>query len=190
MSSSTASNKRVFREYIGAQGRQVQFGNVPINPDVEFHFILAFALDYTHSKTAPMPTDGKFSEFWDTVNLTPQAVEAVKKKHTNVRVMLSIGGATVGGLNREARFEPMGEASWVENALQTLIGLIDMYHLDGVDINYESFGVDSGMFARCIGALLRRLKDLKPALITSIAPYIGTQRYVHAYSAVLGGYSL
>ena len=33
-------NSKLFREYIGAQFNNVKFSDVPINTDVEFHFIL------------------------------------------------------------------------------------------------------------------------------------------------------
>ncbi|KAK8971400.1 hypothetical protein KSP40_PGU005389 [Platanthera guangdongensis] len=36
----------LFRSYIGAEFEDVKFSDVPINPSVEFHFILSFAIDY------------------------------------------------------------------------------------------------------------------------------------------------
>lgn len=80
MSSSTASTKRVFREYIGAQFKEVRLADVPINPGVEFHFILAFAHDYTNDQRAPTPTNGNFNKFRDTGILTPEAVAEIKDK--------------------------------------------------------------------------------------------------------------
>lgn len=85
----------LFREYIG-----VKFSDVLINPDVNFHFILAFALD----SNQPTPTNGDFNTFWDTDNLTPSHVTAVKRKHKNVKVALSLGGDSVGDGN--AYFDP------------------------------------------------------------------------------------
>lgn len=130
------------------------------------------------------PTNGVFTEFWDKGRLTPDAVKAVKANpDTDVRVMLSIGGADVGGRGDcPARFDPTGsKVSWIENAFKSLKDLITRYHLDGVDINYESFSdnVDPDRFAACIGELLCKLRAACPGLITSIAPYRDTERYVH-----------
>lgn len=65
--------ERLFREYIGAEGNNVKFTDVPINPDVTFHFILAFAIDYTGEET-PRPTNGDFRVYWDSGNLNPAQV--------------------------------------------------------------------------------------------------------------------
>lgn len=63
-------NANFFREYIGAEGKNVTFSDVPINPLVHFHFLLSFAIDYTNSST-PLPTNGDFRAFWDSENLNP-----------------------------------------------------------------------------------------------------------------------
>ncbi|KAA8549540.1 hypothetical protein F0562_001442 [Nyssa sinensis] len=88
-----AANSKLFREYIGAEFRNLRFSSVPINPNVEFHFILSFAIDYTTS-SSPSPTNGKFNIFWDSDNLSPSQVSAIKSQHSNVKVALSLGGAT------------------------------------------------------------------------------------------------
>jgi hypothetical protein len=62
----------MFREYIDAQSTNVQFSDVLINAFLSFHFILSFAIDYT-----PMPTNGVFTPFRDTGNLSPAAVAQV-----------------------------------------------------------------------------------------------------------------
>jgi hypothetical protein len=76
----------------------VQFTNVPINSMLAFHYILAFAVDYTpvNQKPTPTPTNGVFNPFWDTSNLSPSAVAAVKATHPNVTVMVGISGDSVG----------------------------------------------------------------------------------------------
>ncbi|GLJ06129.1 hypothetical protein SUGI_0032220 [Cryptomeria japonica] len=70
----------VFREYIGALYNGVQFSDMPINSGTQVDFILAFAIDYT---TSSDPTDGKFNIFWDSENLTPSAVQAIKSQNQN-----------------------------------------------------------------------------------------------------------
>lgn len=49
-------------QYIGAEGRNVTFSDVPINPDVDFNFILSFAIDYSNS-SPPSLTYGDFHFF-------------------------------------------------------------------------------------------------------------------------------
>ncbi|KAI3742460.1 hypothetical protein L1987_60143 [Smallanthus sonchifolius] len=87
---STASKSDLFREYIGAEFNNVKFSDVPINPNVQFHYILAFAIDYTTSSSSS-PTNGKFNVFWDTDNLGPSQVSSIKSQHSNVKVALSLG---------------------------------------------------------------------------------------------------
>ncbi|GLJ06130.1 hypothetical protein SUGI_0032230 [Cryptomeria japonica] len=84
----------VFREYIGAQFNGVKFSDLPIIPGTHVDFILSFAIDYTPSGSSP--TNGIFNIFWDTGNLSPSAVQAIKSKNKNVRVALSLGGDSVG----------------------------------------------------------------------------------------------
>ncbi|CAL4981768.1 unnamed protein product [Urochloa decumbens] len=77
------TNGYLFREYIGAQFTGVQFSDVPINAFVSFHFILSFAIDYTpvNQQNPPVPTNGVFTPFWDTANLSPSAVAAIMAVH-------------------------------------------------------------------------------------------------------------
>ncbi|KAG5566845.1 hypothetical protein RHGRI_002402 [Rhododendron griersonianum] len=49
-------------QYIGAEGRNVTFSDVPINPDVDFNFIVSFAIDYSNS-SPPSLTYGDFHFF-------------------------------------------------------------------------------------------------------------------------------
>jgi hypothetical protein len=57
------ANDNLFTEYIGALLENVTFSNVTINPAVEFHFILSFAIDYTTESGSPVPIDGNFNIF-------------------------------------------------------------------------------------------------------------------------------
>ncbi|THF99960.1 hypothetical protein TEA_023285 [Camellia sinensis var. sinensis] len=86
-----AANSKLFREYIGAESDSVNLTNVPINPDVEFHFILAFTIDYT-DRSHPSPTNGKFNVFWEPNHLDPTEIVAIKSKHPIVQVAVSVGG--------------------------------------------------------------------------------------------------
>ncbi|CAM0955462.1 unnamed protein product [Alopecurus aequalis] len=182
------TNGYVFREYIGAQDTGVRFSDVPINTGVSFHFILAFAIDYMTSKSSPpTPTNGLFTPFWDTGNLSPAAMAATKAAHPNLSIMVGLGGDSVQ--NIKVNFAPSGIDSWVANAVSSLSTMINQYGLDGVDVDYEHFGsTDVNTFVECIGRLLTQLKARFPNIRTSIAPFedVTVQKY---YQALWGKYS-
>nr|XP_004295963.2 PREDICTED: chitinase 2-like [Fragaria vesca subsp. vesca]QLY89005.1 chitinase 2-like protein [Fragaria nilgerrensis] len=168
MSLAVAANSKLFREYIGAEGVGITFSDVPIDPGVEFHFLLSFGIDYTTS-SRPKPTNGIFNAFWDTDNLSPSHVSAIKARHRNVKVGLSLGGDTVAGVS--ANFTPISINSWVRNAISSIVKITKEYKLDGIDIDYEHFNTDPNTFAECIGRLFFYLKQNKVVSFTSIAPY-------------------
>ncbi|PON84177.1 2S globulin [Trema orientale] len=168
-------NSNLFREYIGAEFNNVKFSDVPINPNVDFHFILSFAIDYDASGTTP--TNGKFNVFWDSENLSPSQVSSIKSSHPNVKVALSLGGDSVG--DGFAYFKPFSVDSWVSNAVSTLTRIIKEYNLDGIDIDYEHFSSDPQTFAECIGRLIKTLKRNKVISFASIAPFDDDQVQSH-----------
>lgn len=168
---SIGANGNLFAEYIGALSKNVTFSDVPINPAVEFHFILAFAIDYTTESGSPVPTDGNFNIFWDTGNLSPEAVEAIKAQHSNVKVALSVGGDSVPNNQKAEKAEFNASSAWVDNAVSSLSKIIEEYHLDGIDIDYEHFQADNETFAECIGQLIGRLKQSNVISFASIAPF-------------------
>ncbi|PKU75530.1 chitinase 2-like [Dendrobium catenatum] len=161
-------NSELFREYIGAEFNGIKFSDVPINPSVDFHFILSFAIDYTTDGGSS--TNGHFNVFWDSNNLTPDEVRAIKTRHSNVKVAVSLGGGSVGN-GSPVYFNPSSVDSWVNNAVTSLTAIIQRYHLDGVDIDYEQFSADSETFADCIGKLITTLKNNGVISFASIAPF-------------------
>ncbi|KAJ8751589.1 hypothetical protein K2173_016838 [Erythroxylum novogranatense] len=161
-------NSTIFREYIGADDKGVKFSDIPINPNVEFHFILSFAIDYT-STSHPSPTDGYFQAYWNKKHLNPSEVLSIKAKHPNVKVAMSLGGDTVK--NEYVYFNPKSINSWVSNAIHSITEIVQEYNLDGIDIDYEHFSTDPDIFAECIGRLLFHLKQKKIVAFASIAPY-------------------
>ncbi|KAH7542544.1 hypothetical protein FEM48_Zijuj02G0085400 [Ziziphus jujuba var. spinosa] len=169
------SNSDVFREYIGAEFNNVKFSDVPINPNVQFHFILSFAIDYDTSGSSP--TNGKFNIFWDTQNLSPSQVSSIKTEHSNVKVAVSLGGDSVG--SGHAYFNPSSVDSWVSNAVSSLTKIIKDYNLDGIDIDYEHFNGDPNTFAECIGRLIKTLKANGVISFASIAPFDDDQVQSH-----------
>ncbi|MBA0644366.1 hypothetical protein Goklo_028537 [Gossypium klotzschianum] len=163
------ANSDLFREYIGAEFNNVKFSDVPINSNVEFHFILSFAIDYDSTTGSPSPTNGKFNVFWDSDNLSPSQVSSIKSTHSNVKVALSLGGDSVG--DGYAYFDPSSVDSWVSNAVSSLTNIIQEYHLDGIDIDYEHFNADPYTFSECIGKLIKTLKNNGVISFASIAPF-------------------
>ncbi|KAJ4845828.1 hypothetical protein Tsubulata_008238 [Turnera subulata] len=170
------TNSNLFREYIGAEFNNVRFQDVPINSNVEFHFILSFAIDYDTS-SSPSPTNGKFNIFWDNDNLSPSQVSSIKNSHSNVKVALSLGGDSVQG--GYAYFDPSSVSSWVSNAVSSLTKIIKENHLDGIDIDYEHFKADPDTFAECIGQLISTLKKNGVIKFASIAPFDDDQVQSH-----------
>lgn len=164
-----AAPENLFREYIGAEDKNVRFTDVPINPNVDFHFLLSFAIDYAVSST-PTPTNGDFRVYWDKKNLSPSRVSAIKAHHPNVRVGMSLGGDTITE-HHDVYFRPKSVSSWVANAIHSITEIVETYKLDGIDIDYEHFSTDPDTFAECIGRLLFYLKQNKIVSFTSIAPY-------------------
>ncbi|KAI3806359.1 hypothetical protein L1987_22258 [Smallanthus sonchifolius] len=158
----------VFREYIGANFENVRFSDVPINPNIQVHFILSFAIDFT-SGSSPKPTNGKFNVFWDADNLSPSQVLSIKRQHPNVKVGLSIGGDSVS--DKSVNFTAFSIDSWVSNAVSSLTSVIKQYNLDGIDIDYEHFHATPDIFAQCIGRLVTILKNNRVISFASIAPF-------------------
>ncbi|KAF5803141.1 putative chitinase [Helianthus annuus] len=87
----------------------------------------------------------------------------------SVKVGLSLGGDSVNG--GSCYFSPSSVDSWVSNAVSSLTNIIQEYHLDGIDIDYEHFHADPETFAECIGKLITTLKNHGVISFASIAPY-------------------
>lgn len=175
-SSQKSAAAGIFGEYIGAEFKNVKFSDVPINSNVEFHFILSFAIDYDTSPS-PSPTNGIFNVFWDSQNLSPSQVSSIKSQHSNVKVALSLGGDSVQG--KPANFNPSSIDSWVSNAVSSLTTIIKQYNLDGIDIDYEHFNSDPNTFTECIGRLIKTLKSKNVIKFASIAPFDDPQVQSH-----------
>jgi hypothetical protein len=174
-----AANSKLYREYIGAMFTGVKFTDVPIDSNVEFHFILSFAIDYTKSSSPPSPTNGDFKVYWDADNLSPDAVSSIKSQYSNVKVALSLGGDSIlgddGVSSFPVNFNPSSIDSWVSNAVTSLTSIITQYNLDGIDIDYEHFQSDPDTFAECIGRLISTLKQNQVISFASIAPFDNDQ---------------
>ena len=89
-------------------------------------------------------------------------------------VALSLAGYSVAGSTTNAYFLPTAIDSWVNNAVSSLTSIIEQYHLDGIDVDYENFNTsaaDEDTFAECIGRLITTLKNNGVIQFASIAPF-------------------
>ncbi|XP_051113475.1 chitinase 2-like [Andrographis paniculata] len=163
-----AAPPKLFREYIGAEGKNVKFSDVPVDRRIDFHFILSFAIDYTNS-AKPTPTNGDFRVYWDSDNLSPSDVSSIKSRNRNVRVAMSLGGDTIN--DKFVFFDPDSIDTWVANAIRSITSIARKYGLDGIDIDYEHFKADPDTFAECIGRVVFELKQSRVVAFASIAPY-------------------
>nr|XP_016481599.1 PREDICTED: chitinase 2-like [Nicotiana tabacum] len=161
--------KKVMMEYIGATGKPITFDDVPIDEGIDFHFILSFAIDADHLGN---PQNGNFSPYWAS-NLTPDSVASIKSKYPNVKALASLSGWSLGQkvLNW---YKPADTHRWISNAFTSLKSIVNTYHLDGIDIDYERFPKHNETFTYCIGELITLLKNQSVISVATIAPYYRT----------------
>jgi hypothetical protein len=162
---------KVMMEYIGATGIPITLDDVPIEDDIDFHFILSFAIDSDRSGN---PQNGKFSPYWAST-LTPSSIADVKASHPNVKVLASLSGWSIGG--KVIRwYDPVDPNQWISNAFSSIRSLSISYHLDGIDIDYEIFPGKNfnTTFAYCIGELITLLKNQSVISVATIAPFYNT----------------
>lgn len=72
------------------------------------------------------------------------------------------------------RYKPADTQIWIANAFTSLKSIVNTYHLDGIDIDYERFPKHNETFAYCIGELINLLKNQSVISIATIAPYYRT----------------
>ncbi|KAH0711697.1 hypothetical protein KY289_007656 [Solanum tuberosum] len=156
-------------EYIGATGKPITFDDVPIDEGIDFHFILSFAID---ADSLGNPQNGKFSPYWAST-LTPNSVASIKSKYPNVKVLASLSGWSIGS-KVLSWYKPIDTQQWISNAFTSLKSIVNTYHLDGIDIDYERFPKHNETFSYCIGELITLLKNQIVISIATIAPYYRT----------------
>ncbi|KAL2532708.1 Glycoside hydrolase 18 domain-containing protein [Abeliophyllum distichum] len=165
-------------EYIGATGAAVNFTSVPISEGIDFHFILSFAIDADSSGN---PQNGTFSPYWAST-LTPNAVKSIKSTHSNVKVLASLSGWSLGQ-KVLSWYNPHDQNLWISKAFSSLKSLIETYGLDGIDIDYERFPKHNGSFAFCIGEVITLLKNHSVISVATIAPFYSTViPYIELYT--------
>ncbi|EFJ28648.1 hypothetical protein SELMODRAFT_411181 [Selaginella moellendorffii] len=165
------AKRKIFAEYLGAEGYSVTFAEVPIEAAVDFYFILSFAVDADEDGK---PRNGIFSQVWSE-DLTPESVREIKSSRSNVKVLMSLGGWSVYTRAGKDKilfwYDPKDPEAWIKNAHNSIAKIVRTYSLDGIDIDYESFHSENTTFAYCIGELITRLKADKIITIATIAPF-------------------
>ncbi|XP_050901164.1 chitinase 2-like [Lathyrus oleraceus] len=165
----------IFREYITEC--LDAFPASIINENMsQFHFILGFATDtYLQDGTGT----GNFTRTWNVDDFSPTKVLNLKQEHRNVKVVISIGGH-----GPEDVFNPYDKEEWIKNAKSSIKDLlldykvestpVNIYTIDGIDINYEIIKSNEDDFAYCIGKVIKQLKEdpqvLNSVNVVSIAP--------------------
>ncbi|KAJ8752000.1 hypothetical protein K2173_001026 [Erythroxylum novogranatense] len=168
---------KVMMEYIGATGARVSFNEVPVKDKIDFYFILGFAIDADSSSN---PQNGIFSPYWAD-SLTPASVATIKSRHANVKVLASLSGWSVND-NVLTWYTPKNPKLWISNAFKSLNSIVKKYHLDGIDVDYETFPKNDSSFASCIGELITNLKKQRVISVATIAPFHNTIKpYVDLY---------
>lgn len=161
---------KVMMEYIGATGIPISLTDVPIDDDIDFHFLLSFAIDADPSGTSQ---NGHFSPYWSQT-LTPDSVLSIKSLHPNVKALASLSGWSLGPTVLKW-YTPNNTQLWITNAFTSLQTIITTYHLDGIDIDYENFPKHNNQsFAYCIGELITMLKNQSVITVATIAPFYST----------------
>lgn len=172
----------VLTDYIGSSGDpSVQFSDIPISPGVAYIFPLAFAIDADAQGNV---ANGAFSPYWTTSSLTPQAAQSFVQANSNVRLAVSLGGATqFVSSTTPARevdwYDPNDTSAWIANAVASISSLASQYSITGVDIDYENFPQSTAAFTDCIGGLISQLKSSGAISFASIAPF-GNTRALYA----------
>jgi len=117
---------------------------------------------------------GNFNPAWNLVALSPEKVKKLKEKYTQVRVVISIGGA-----GAEYPFNPADKDRWSTAAVKSIKEIIELYAnlIDGIDIHYDVIKSSPEEFSKSIGVVIETLKK-DPHLtikVVSIAPKEETQ---------------
>jgi hypothetical protein len=85
-------------------------------------FVLAFAI---------ADSNGNYRPVWDP-SITPQVVAQVQSSDPPAPVWASLGGGNSPWI------PPSNQQTWINNATTSLVNLINTYHLDGLDVDYEN----------------------------------------------------
>ncbi|KAL0370038.1 UNVERIFIED_CONTAM: Chitinase 1 [Sesamum angustifolium] len=164
---SASNNSNLFREYIGAEFKNVKFSDLPINSQVEFHFILSS--HRLHHFLLRHPNRRQLQRVLGRRQSLPSSSLSHKKPKPQRQSGIELRRRLRGRWLR--LFQPSSVNSWLSNAVSSLTSIIQEYNLDGIDIDYEHFKTDPETFSECIGKLISTLKNNGVISFASIAPY-------------------
>jgi hypothetical protein len=143
---------------------------VPINdsnPNFEaFFFVLTFARDVNG--------DGNFVAQWATDTITPEWIQQLQQENPKRVFRASLAGSYDPEQPGTAWQTPADEKGWVNNATSSLLSLMDTYHLDGIDIDYEA-GLDSS-FGPVMAQVIQNIGQQRGSTAT-LAPFGSTWPY-------------
>ncbi|KAK9787359.1 hypothetical protein WJX73_008377 [Symbiochloris irregularis] len=188
----SSSSQPYLVEYIGAKGSGTAgsiLQNLEQNSDSWFtadniqpYFILAFAREDDNAVGS-----GNFVPHWDS-SITPADIASFKTSFTNVKFLVSLGGATLtSGANYVWQPQSGDCSSWIAAAAQSVSALISEYHLDGIDIDFENFESGDSSFPTCIAGLINSLQS-QGSTEVSIAPFPSIEsQYAALYKAASSG---
>jgi len=141
----------IISAYVGARpGGQPppNLSTVPVprsgDPNHFFRFLLAFA---------NADSNGTFTPLWDN-SITPDIIAKLTQNNSNISFGASLGGANAPWT---APSDQAAEA-WITNATNSIIDIIDTYHLTNLDIDYEN-GANDPSFAPILGQVLNNVWD-------------------------------
>ncbi|CAD6267104.1 unnamed protein product [Miscanthus lutarioriparius] len=145
-----SSPRPLFREYIGAEGQNVTFADVPVHPGVDFHFILSFAIDYAAADAA-------------NASAAPPL----------------LGGDTVFGYNATFRASSVDAwVDNAVASLTAIITRYGIDGVD-IDYEHFGERETPEVFAECVGRLVRALKSAGVISVASIAPFANPDVQAH-----------
>ena len=142
---------------------------VPIidsDPNFLFFFVLTFARDVNG--------DGNFVAQWATDTITPEWIQQLQQENPKRLFRASLAGSHDPAKPGTAWQTPADEPTWINNATSSLLNLMDTYHLNGIDIDYEAGLNDS--FGPVMAQVIQNMGEQRGCTAT-LAPFGPTLSY-------------
>ncbi|KAK7402158.1 hypothetical protein VNO78_14201 [Psophocarpus tetragonolobus] len=150
----------------------------------EYQIALTFASDYDEEDVA---TNGLFRATWDVTKVTPESIAFFKQQYPDVDIKVFI---SIGNRGSQHPFKPLDNTTWIANATESLTRLIKNedynLHVDGIDVLYEEIDASPSDFIKCIGQLIRNLKESGVISKASISPSFALNKdyYIPLYRSI------
>nr|KYP58599.1 RuBisCO-associated protein [Cajanus cajan] len=130
----------------------------------QYQIALTFATDYDEKDA---PTNGVFRPTWDQTKVSLDSIMHFKQQHKDVEVKVFI---SIGNRGPIYPFKPLDTKTWASNATASLTPIIQSLQVDGIDVLYEHIDASPGDFIKCVGQLIRNLKEQRLVTLASISP--------------------